>query len=123
MDDYENYDQACKKIRQDNKVILKQFANWLQGNQLSERTINNHVGNIDFYINEFLLYREAMEAKDGVSQISEFLGDWFIRKARWSSVAQIKSYAASFKKFYTYMSEVGMIDQEELEDMKATVKA
>ncbi len=31
-----------------------------------------------------------------------FLGYWFIKKAMWSSPVQIKSNAASLKKFFTF---------------------
>jgi site-specific recombinase XerD len=122
VDDYKKYESDCERIRRENIEILKQFANWLQDKQLSERTIYNHVSNIDFFANEFLLYEEAIEAKDGASHISMFLGYWFIRKAMWSSVSQIKSYVASFKKFYTFMCEKGYIKQEQLEDMKDMIK-
>lgn len=122
MDDYEKYESDCKRIREENGEILKQFATWLQDKQLSERTIDNHVSNIDFYINEFLLYEEAIEAKDGAFRISKFLGYWFIRKALWSSVSQTKGYVASFKKFYTFMCERGEIEEEQLEDMKDMIK-
>ena len=38
-------------------------------------------------------------------KIPEFLGDWFIRKAMWSSPAYVKSNATSLKKFYGWMLE------------------
>jgi len=52
---------------------------------LSKKTIDKHVSNVDFYINDFLLYEDAIEAADGVSSMGMFLGYWFIRKAMWSS--------------------------------------
>lgn len=122
MDDYKKYEADCERIRRENSEILKQFTIWLQDKQLSESTIKNHVNNIDFYANEFLLYEEAIEVKDGVSQIGMFLGYWFIRKAMWSSVNQIKSNSASLKKFYTFMCEKGYIKQEQLEDMNDIIK-
>jgi len=122
LDDYKKYEADCERIRRENSEILKQFTIWLQDKQLSESTIKNHVNNIDFYANEFLLYEEAIEVKDGVSQIGMFLGYWFIRKAMWSSVNQIKSNSASLKKFYTFMCEKGYIKQEQLEDMNDIIK-
>ena len=122
MDDYKKYETDCERIKRENSVILKQFAVWLLEKQLSESTIKNHVSNIDFYVNEFLLYEEAIEAKDGAYQIDRFLGYWFIRKAMWSSVSQIKSNAASLKKFYTFMHEKNYIKQEELEQLNDRVK-
>jgi hypothetical protein len=121
-DDYKKYEADCERIRRENKVILEQFAAQLQEQQLSESTVKNHVTNIDFYVNEFLLYEEAIEAKDGASKIGMFLGYWFIRKAMWSSVSQIKSNAASLKKFYAFLLERDYIKQEDLDDLNDSIK-
>ena len=117
LDDYDKYENECNKIRQDNIQLLDNFGAWLREKQLTEDTIKKHVNNIEFYINQFLLYEEAIEAKDGASEIGMFLGDWFIRKAMWSSENQIKSNAASLKKFYIFMCEKGQTAQEDLDDL------
>ncbi len=122
MDDYEKYEEDCKKIREANKGLLNEFEIWLKTSGLSEKTMNNHFSNIDFYINEFLLYDDATEAKDGVGAVGRFLGFWFIKKAMWASPASIKGNAASLKKFYTFMHAKGLIDKEELIDLKQTIK-
>jgi hypothetical protein len=95
---------------------------WLEASNLKAKTINNHVSNIDFYINHFLLYEDALEAKDGVSCVGMFLGFWFIKKAMWSSPAQIKSNAASLKKFYTFMHEKKRVSKSDLDELKQTIK-
>jgi intergrase/recombinase len=89
---------------------------------LSEKTLKNHLSNIDFYINEYLLYEDAVEAKDGVDSVSDFLGYWFIKKAMWASESSIKSNATSLKKFYTFLLEKGLIDKEDLQQLKETIK-
>lgn len=30
---------------------------------MTEKTIDNHVGNVDFYINKYLLYEDAVDPK------------------------------------------------------------
>ena len=122
MDDYEKYEKECKKIKKVNEALLNEFEIWLKSSGLSDKTINNHLSNIDFYVNEYLLYEDATEAKDGVHAIDMFLGYWFIKKAMWASQSSIKSNAASLKKFYTFMYEKGLIDKEELIDLKETIK-
>lgn len=121
-DDYAKYEQECKKIRKENAQLLEAFETWLQKAKLSDKTIRKHVENIDFYINEFLLYEDAIEAKDGAGDVSMFLGYWFIKKAMWASPAHIKNNAASLKKFYTFLYEQGKIEQEELDDLKDMIK-
>lgn len=123
MDDYEKYEEDCKRIRKENQKLLKEFMVWLKSRNLKDKTINTHIDNVDFYINEFLLYEEAEKAKDGVLNIGMFLGYWFIKKALWSSVAQIKSNAASLKKFYTFLYDKKMIKKEELDELKAIIKS
>ncbi|MBT9315056.1 phage integrase SAM-like domain-containing protein [Leptothoe spongobia] len=122
MDSYEKYEEDCKTLRKANKRLLKDFEDWLKSSSLSEKTINNHLSNIDFYINEFLLYDEIIEAKDGSDIVGMFLGYWFIKKAMWASQSSIKGNATSLKKFYTFMHERGLISKEALIDLKQTIK-
>ena len=119
---YDKYEKNCKKIRKENKNLLDDFKSWLFEKGLKDKTVNNHISNIDFYINEFLLYEDAVKAKDGTNAIGMFLGYWFIKKAMWSSPAQIKSNATSLKKFYTFMYEKRKISKEDLQDMKNIIK-
>ena len=63
-----------------------------------------------------------MNAKDGACEIGIFLGYWFIRKAMWSSPVQIKSNAASLKKFYTFMHENGKVMKKDLDELKERIK-
>ena len=121
-DDYEQYEIECERIRESNGKLLDDFAIWLQQSGLSSKTIDKHTENIDFYINEFLLYEDAEEPQQGVHSISMFLGYWFIRKAMWSSASSIKSNAASLKKFYTFLHERGLVSQDDLDSLKETIK-
>ncbi len=122
MDSYEQYEQDCAKIRKDNEVLLDDFSKWLADKGLSQKTIANHCYNIDFYINEFLLYEEAIDAAEGIYEIDLFLGFWFIKKAMWASKSSIKSNATSIKKFYEFMLEKGYIDEEDYIELKEEIK-
>jgi hypothetical protein len=122
MKSYEQYEKECKRIRKENENLLIDFKKWLSGKKLSKKTIDKHVSNVDFYINDFLLYEDAIEAADGVSSMGMFLGYWFIRKAMWSSKAAIKENAASLKKFYEFMLEKKKFSKESFEYLKETIK-
>jgi hypothetical protein len=80
-DEYEEYKRTCQAIREENAALLKEFAGWLRGKGLSGATVERHCENIDFYVNEFLLYDGATPAADGMQEVGMFLGYWFIRKA------------------------------------------
>jgi intergrase/recombinase len=122
MDDYAKFEADCKKIRSSNKKLLIDFKKWLQSFNLSEKTIRSHASNIDFYINEYLLYENTIDPEDGISSVNMFLGYWFIKKATWASKSSIKSNAASLTKFYTFLLEKGLVDRSELSELKAIIK-
>ncbi len=59
-DDYEKYERECNRIREENKKLLHDFTQWLRSANLKDKTIRQHLENIDFYINEYLLYEDAV---------------------------------------------------------------
>ena len=120
--DYKKYEKACKRIRKENKKLIYGFETWLSAKSLSQKTIEKHTSNVDFYINEFLLYEDAIEAIDGAIEIGSFLGYWFIKKALWASKSTIKENAASLKKFYQYLLEDGKVPEKAFSSMKESIK-
>jgi site-specific recombinase XerD len=121
-DDYEQYKIECDRIREANQQLLEDFTAWLQASGLSSKTIHKHTENIDFYINEFLLYEDTVEPQEGADSVGYFLGYWFVKKAMWASAASIRSNAASLKKFYKFLHERGMVSKEDLDSLKETIK-
>ena len=111
--DYEEYEKECKEIKEENKIFLDMFLNHLKEQNLSEKTISKHYDNVEFYLNDYMLYEDARHMQDGVCMIDDFLGYFFIRKCMWSTPATIKSTAASIKKFYKYMSETDNIQKDD----------
>jgi site-specific recombinase XerD len=122
MKSYEQYEKECKRIRRNNRQLLNHFEEWLSHSKLSPKTIKRHISNVDFYINEFLLYEDAIEAADGVGSIGMFLGYWFIRKAMWASKTGIKESAASLTRFYKFMFERNEITKEAFDHLKHRIK-
>lgn len=123
MDYFEKYEQDCKRIREENKALLDDFEKWLSDKGMSPKTIAKHSDSVSFYINEFLLYEEAISAADGVTEIRDFLGYWFIKKALWANKSRIKSFATSLKKFYGFMLERGYIQEESYSYLKKEIKS
>jgi len=66
-DDYEDYERACEAIRADNAMLLEEFAAWFGAQGLSPKTVSKHQNNIELYVNEFLLYEEAIPAADDLA--------------------------------------------------------
>lgn len=122
MDAYKKYEKNCKKIREANEGLLTDFETWLISFGLAPKTIVQHISNIDFFINDYLLYEDAIEAFEGVHKVSMYLGYWFISKAMWASASSIRSNAASIKKFYAFMLAKGLVDPQALDILAQTIK-
>jgi len=123
MENYDDFELQQTKQREVNDGLLDQFTIWLESTGISEKTVAKHVSNIDFYINEYLLYDEFGEPASGIESINGFFAYWFPRKAMWSSPAAVKSNCASFKKFYAFMLEKGEISSNQLTDLNQEIKA
>ena len=93
----------------------------LREHRLEPATIRKHRENVDFFINEFLLYQETKKPEEGIDDIDEFLGDWFIRKALWSTPRHIKATATSIYKFYRFLAAADKITLAELAKLKGTI--
>ncbi len=118
-----DYDTQVRAIRAYNQPILDDFEVWLQQSGLSEQTVQTHVDNINFFTN-YLVYYEPLkkldEAKEG--DVWMFLADWFPRKALWASITSVKSYLASFKKFFRWMGETGHASPQTVAEVLDTLK-
>jgi len=123
MSDAQTYDARVRAIRASNQPILDDFEAWLEQSGLSEKTVETHVGNIDFFTN-YLVYYEPLKKLDEANRgdVWMFLADWFPRKALWASVTSVKSYLASFKKFFRWMGETGRGSPETVADVLHTLK-
>ena len=109
----ERYEAACEQVRAENERYLDIFERDLTGAGLARSTINRHLDNVSFYLNDFLLYYDINRMEDGCAQVNGFLGDFFIRKCMWSTPAAIRQYCASLKKFYKSMLGAGLIQGDE----------
>ena len=120
---YKDFEKESEATREENGVLLEGFEKWLRQSGLMEKTIKKHFQNIDFYINDYLLYDSCTAAKDGVSSINGFFNWFFPRKAMWSSRASTKETAASLKKFYKYLAELGLTPPADYLFLLAEIKS
>ena len=120
--EYQEWERQIEETKKSNNQLLVEFEKYLKTKSLKSNTIKNHISNIEFYANDFLLYYEIIPIERGFLEIGGFLGDFFIRKASWSSKYTIQENIASFKKFYTFLNEMGKISKDELNEMKEIIK-
>lgn len=105
-----------------NKQLLNLFVKDLEESGLTNKTITRHISNVDFYINEYLLYEDALPMESGTTRLDSFLGDFFIRKCMWSTPGNIKTTAASIKKFYKCMLDHNMIPKDDYDFLSSEIK-
>ena len=115
-------EENLKENKKRNKKFIKEFDEWLTNKGLSNKTIENHVGNAHFYINDYLNYYEITKMEDGMNEVYSFLNGWFIDKCLWATKNSLKEMSASIKKFYECMSELGYISFEDYKEMCSEIK-
>lgn len=120
--DYEEYLKKCHEIQETNNQLLKLFAEGLEKSGLKDKTINRHLSNVDFFLNEFLIRVDALPMERGVFMLDDYLGNFFIRKCMWSTPGNIKTTATSIKKFYKCMLDQGKISKQDYEILCVCIK-
>lgn len=60
--------------------------------------------------------------EEGLNMLDDYLGNFYIRKCLWSTPGNIKSTAASIKKFYKSMVDYGKVDKEDYYDLCSLIK-
>jgi len=120
--EYKEWENQIEKVKKHNNKLLIEFEKWLKKKSLKINTIKDHIVNIEFYANDFLLLYEIIQIERGALEIGNFLGDYFTRKTSWAIKYIIKENIASFKKFYTFLNEIGKVSTNELKEMKELIK-
>ena len=89
-------DVVMHKMNAQNEQILEDFKIYLEESGLAPKTIDRHTGNIEFYINTYLLYYDLESPHEGHYRLDDFFTGFFLTKAMWSSPATVKENIASF---------------------------
>lgn len=122
MDEMTEYEKKCEQYKKENEVYLEWFKQDLEEKGLKQKTIKNHLENMDLYLNDYLLYEDAYSMEDGIHEVIGFLVYWFIRKCLWSSPDTVRSNSASIKEFYKSMLARGKVSQEDYDMLVFTIK-
>lgn len=120
--DYEEYEQLAEQQRGKNNQLLDNFEENLKLEGLSEKTVSNHLSNLDFYVNHYLLYEEIIEPKDGIGEVGYFFEGWFPRKAMWSSPTSVNATITVLKKFYKYLLSQNLITKVQYSELLSLIK-
>lgn len=117
-----SYDERNELLEERNDILADLFYKWLLDEGLSEKVSSRHADNADLLLNAYLLQREECNMEQGPSYLGDFFGYFYIRKCMWSTPNNLKSTAASIKKFYKCMEEKGLMPPGTYEDVRTTIK-
>ena len=111
-------EELCEET---NNILIQAFKESMVQQNLGTATVRNHYQNVRLFVNDYLLFEE-IAPEDGYDEISEFLGDWAIRKNVIISEYALRQYASSLKKFYQFLCGKGRIDKKVLQSVNQTIK-
>ena len=122
MENYKDYDKKLESNIKRNEKFLKAFEEWLNEQNLANKTIKKHLNNVSLYINDFLNYYDIKKMEEGVNFIYDFFDGWFIEKCLWASKSSLKTTSSSIKKFYKCMADKGYITEEDYKTLYCYIK-
>ncbi len=108
-----------------NCYLIKYFADDLyEYKKLSDKTIQNHVDNVDFYLNFYTVeyLEDSAEEEMHESTRKSFMADFFPHKTLWCSMSAIKEMSVSLVKFYKRMNENDLVDDQDFTYFRLEVK-
>ena len=118
-----NYKVELQKDNERNTKFLKEFEEWLNNKNMSQKTITKHLNNMSLYLSCYLNYYEETPMEQGIDMAYDFLSDWFIRKCIYASRTSIIEHASSIKKFYCCMKEKNYVSEKEYKELCAMIKS
>ncbi|MBQ9009873.1 MAG: recombinase [Clostridia bacterium] len=118
----DDYEKRVKENEKANEEYLRIFREDLTASGLGEKTIRNHIENVDLLLNDYLPgYEDEFSMQDGMNCMYGFFS-FFIRKCLWSTPATVKKQGASLKKFYKCMMEHGFIEKVDYNEFASNLK-
>ncbi len=104
--------------------LLKKFERFItKEKKLSQETINKHLNNLDFFLNVYLnRYERISPTAVSEIEITDFLGNFYIRKVIDGTKSGLLSFIPSIKKFYRFLLEIGEIDEDQYTDIYDTCR-
>ena len=125
-DDYDEEPEEAIEARKENKKYMDMFLKDLKAAGLSEKTINNHFENVDFYLTDYLPFtdNDSTDMKAGAEtfNLRDYFGYFYIHKCMWSTPNNLKTTGASIKKFYKCMADHGEISKDKYKELSDLFK-
>ncbi len=116
------YEELCADMRAVNEQYFDLYIRDLSKTRISRAKVNQYLGDVDVFLNDYLLRYSIHTMVEGPRMIADYLGDFFIKKLPWSTPASIKTTATSLKKFYECMLRHGKIPQADYDFLCSEIR-
>jgi site-specific recombinase XerD len=111
-EEIEQQEREEEAIRAENVGLLAAFKDWLTAQKLTPKTIGKHVEYTEMYMDYLLDYDTA--SSKNYEDVGSFL-EWYDRKVMFGSSKEAYS---SLKKYYAFLYENKMADDDIMEEIK-----
>lgn len=108
-----------------NSELLDLFEQWLHNQDLSDRTIQMHLDNLERFAHRYLtdeggaLATPCPADEADLEDVDDFLADWILYEVDGDPVEVVTSHLASLNRFYVCLRETGQmptVDSDEIID-------
>ena len=118
--DFLNFRKDVATIGKKNRELFHEFAGYLVNHDFEADVIKGHIGHLDVYLNQFVVYfdpGDATEAQFGTGLADEFFDEWLPERNR--DFKQVAGhYLESIGLFYKWLAEeTGLLEAEEFEEL------
>jgi len=105
--------ESCEDIVKENEKYLEIFKKFLEKRNYREKTIEDHISRVDYYINDYLMWGLPKHMKEGCSlEFVGFIENRVNEKMAPASVHNIDFYLTSINLFYECMVEKKIINRD-----------
>jgi hypothetical protein len=94
-----------------NVELLDLFEHWLRNQDLSDRTIQMHLDNLERFAHRYLtdeggaLATPCPADEADLEDVDDFLADWILHEVKGDPIEVVKSHVASLNRFYVCLRE------------------
>lgn len=116
---FAGYKKVAKEIRANNELVLQAFENYLKENLgLGDNIIKRHVGEVRFFMNEYLLHDGIQIISDDSYEPCNYIENFYPHKSISPTVTEVRNIGAALKKFYEFLAKAKVLSKEDLSYVK-----
>ena len=124
----EEEETQAEAARERNAELLRTFEQWLTRKNLSARTVQRHLDNVEVFAGEYMAEGGSMEIPRPADQaetvdVDEFLSEWFVREAERASARAVEANITSLKRFYRCLGEMGQMEPAKANEVLELLRA